>query len=207
MTQPETSTKHAVGGCCGVESDLAGPAPRVLRHGEAFSLVEVVIAIGLFAFVIVGILGLFPAALRIRSESSLETRSYLIAQQLFSQVAASPSISKVTIRDGPEFLPATSRPTNLPIVMGYIPNSSMPYYFYTRDPNSSWINADGADSQVLEQGGSGPYAKPIDIMARLSATNVPGWPNLYQITVEVRAPAALPLTNTKPVSFVTYQAF
>jgi hypothetical protein len=44
-------------------------------------------------------------------------------------------------------------------------------------------------------------------LARLSATNVPGWTNLYQITVEVRAPATLPLTNTKPVSFVTYQAF
>jgi type II secretory pathway pseudopilin PulG len=169
-------------------------------------LVEVVIAIGLFAFVIVGILGLFPAALRIRSESALETRSYLIAQQLFSQVAAAPNISNVTFRDGPFLGPNNSRKANLartPIVMGYLPRTSLPYWYYADNPNSSWSNVGSADPQLRVQ----QTQWEIDTLARLSATNVPGWPNLYQITVEVRAPSTLPLTNTKPVSFVTYQAF
>ena len=59
--------KHTTGGSSGPESSPTDHPPRNFCHGEAFSLVEVVIAIGLFAFVIVGILGLFPAALRIRS--------------------------------------------------------------------------------------------------------------------------------------------
>lgn len=210
MPRPIITIMHTLGSGSSPESSLAGQAPRVPRHREAFSLVEVVIAIGLFAFVIVGILGLFPAALRIRSESALETRSYLVAQQLFSQVAASPSISNVTVRDGPLLGDDQSKIYNLlqkRVVMGYIANSSMPYFLYDKNPDSSWTHANAADSQVLEQGGSGTNAKPIDMMARLSATNVPGWPNLYQITVQVRAPVSLPLTNTKPVTFITYQAF
>lgn len=210
MTRPLITNKHTSGGGSGLESSPTGHSPRNFCHGEAFSLVEVVIAIGLFAFVIVGILGLFPAALRIRSESALEARSYLVAQQLFSQVAASPNISNVTVRNGPLLGGDQSKIYNLlqkKVVMGYIANSSMPYFLYDKNPDSSWTHANAADSQVLEQGGSGPNAKPIDMMARLFATNVPGWPNLYQITVQVRAPVSLPLTNTKPVTFVTYQTF
>jgi type II secretory pathway pseudopilin PulG len=210
MTRPLITNKHTSGGGSGLESSPTGHSPRNFCHGEAFSLVEVVIAIGLFAFVIVGILGLFPAALRIRSESALEARSYLVAQQLFSQVAASPNISNVTVRNGPLLGGDQSKIYNLlqkKVVMGYIANSSMPYFLYHKNPDSSWTHANAGDSQVLEQGGSGPNAKPVDMMARLSATNVPGWPNLYQITVQVRAPVSLPLTNTKPVTFVTYQAF
>jgi type II secretory pathway pseudopilin PulG len=206
MSRPIMKNKHTTGGSSGPESSPTDHPPRNFCHGEAFSLVEVVIAIGLFAFVIVGILGLFPAALRIRSESALETRSYLIAQQLFSQVAASPNISNVTFRDGPFLGRNNSRKANLartPIVMGYLPRTSLPYWYYADNPNSSWSNIGSADPQLLVQ----QTRWEIDTLARLSATNVPGWTNLYQITVEVRAPATLPLTNTKPVSFVTYQAF
>ena len=40
------------------------------RGGEAFSLVEVTVAIGIFAFVIVGIIGLFPTALKMQARNS-----------------------------------------------------------------------------------------------------------------------------------------
>ncbi|MFZ4484573.1 MAG: type IV pilus modification PilV family protein [Chthoniobacterales bacterium] len=171
---------------------------------DGFSLVEVVIAIGLFAFVIVGILGLFPTALRIRTESALDTRSYMIAQQLFASVAAAPNISNVSFRDGPRLAAANTRVTNLltgPVVMGYQSRSSMPYYYYT-NPAASWSNAGGSDGGVATSA-----VNDINTMARLSASNVPGTANLYQITVEIRSPATLPLTNTRPVTFTTYQFF
>jgi type II secretory pathway pseudopilin PulG len=63
--------------------------------GGGFSLVEVTIAIGIFAFVIVAILGLFPVALKQRSDSALETRAVLVAQQVFESIRASPSSSSI----------------------------------------------------------------------------------------------------------------
>jgi len=37
----------------------------------------------------------------------------------------------------------------------------------------------------------------------LTARAVPGSLGLYQLMVEVRAPANVPLTNTRPISFTT----
>ena len=54
------------------------PLPPIQPPG-GFSLVEVTIAIGIFAFVIVGILGLLPAGMRLRADSAADTRAVLIA--------------------------------------------------------------------------------------------------------------------------------
>ena len=185
------------------------PAARHSQSADGgFSLVEVVIAIGLFAFVIVGILGLFPTALRIRTESALDTRSYMIAQQLFASVAAAPNISNVPVRDGPRLVSGATRFTNIltdPFVVGYQARSSMPYFCFNTNGTAAglaWTNASGTDATV-----AAAAVNDINTMARLSASNVPGTANLYQITVEIRSPATLPLTNTRPVTFTTYQSF
>jgi prepilin-type N-terminal cleavage/methylation domain-containing protein len=173
---------------------------------RGFSLVEVTIAIGIFAFVIVGILGLFPTALRLRSESALETRSVMIAQQLFSQVASSPSITNVIIRDGPAMDKDRSRSANLStdtdvVVLGYQAGSSLPYWYYSDNPGASWTNAGGADAGINES-----VRNQITTLARLSAFAVAGTTNLYRVTVDVRSPATIPLANAKPVSFSTFVA-
>jgi len=121
-----------------------------------FSLVEVTIAIGLFAFVMVGILGLFPTATKMRSESALETRAVMIAQQLFSYVETAGidpgdpasgftlSVTNVAVRDGPAFEVANTR-TNINltnpggVVLGYLNRSSMPYYFFGTNAGA-WTN-------------------------------------------------------------------
>jgi uncharacterized protein (TIGR02598 family) len=64
---------------------------RVVRRGRVvarrgFSLIEIVIAIGIIAFAIVGIMGLFPVAMRSALESQRETRAAVIAQQIFSDL-------------------------------------------------------------------------------------------------------------------------
>ena len=62
------------------------------RLRDAFSLVEVVLALGVIAIVITTILGLLPVALRTGHSAQDETRSAEIAQTIFgSLVAQAPS--------------------------------------------------------------------------------------------------------------------
>jgi len=174
--------------------------PRPPVRPDGFSLVEVTVAIGIFAFVIVGIIGLFPTALKIRAESALETRSSMIAQQLFSQVRSSLNISNVVVRDGPKFTGSvTNNLLTGVIVMGYQSRTTMPYWLYRTSPGAAWTNSGGANADIKESA-----KNDINTLARLSATAVPGTKNLYQVNVDIRSPATLPLANTKPANFSTF---
>jgi type II secretory pathway pseudopilin PulG len=177
----------------------------------AFSLVEVTIAIGIFAFVMVAILGLFPTATKMRADSALETRAVMIAQQLFSYVessgsaAASPvfspivfSVTNVALRDGPALVPENTR-TNINlmnpggVVVGYQNRSSMPYYFFGMNNPGAWTNmpanVEGATTTTAE--------KEITTLARIwASTNTGSFCHQYRVTVEVRSPASVPLTNS-----------
>ncbi len=169
---------------------------------EGFSLVEVTIAIGIFAFVVVGIIGLLPAGMRMRAESAAETRGVLISEELFAAVQSAASMTNVIVRDGPGLQPSNNQTVNLlqdqtTVVVGYPSQTTVPFFLWggERDvgsPDDAWI---------LGQMPPGAVANGIDTLARLSATNV--GPNLYQVTVEVRAPASVPLANTRPSTFST----
>lgn len=167
---------------------------------DGFSLVEVTVAIGIFAFVIVGILGLLPAGMRMRADSSAETRGVLIARELLANVQAASNLSSVIVRDGPGLTSANNQPVNLlteTVVVGYPSQTTVPYFLWggTRSagsPETAWNSG---------QMPAGAVANAIGILARLRATNVAN--NLYRVTVEVRAPADVPLANTRPASFST----
>jgi type II secretory pathway pseudopilin PulG len=186
-------------------------AHTVEREEAAFSLVEVTVAIGIFAFVAVGVLGLLPAALKQRADSSREMRAVMIAEELFSSVKAAPSITNVVLRDGPGLTSENNQTVNLTspsaVVIGYPAQTSVPWFLWggTRavgTPDSAWVNG------VMP---TGAVNNSIDTLARISATNVAGSPGLYQVTVQVRSPASVPLvnptntarTNTPPVTFTT----
>jgi len=57
----------------------------------AFSLIEIVLALGIISFALVGIMGLFPVALKSALESQRETRAAYIARQLFSDLSTNPA--------------------------------------------------------------------------------------------------------------------
>lgn len=181
---------------------------RGRRSAAGFSLVEVTVAIGIFAFVAVGILGLLPAALRQRADSSRETRAVMIAEELFTAIQASPSISNVIVRDGPGLKAGNNISINLSggssVVVGYPAQTSVPWFLW--DPRRNVGNPD--DAWLKGQLHPGAVNNGIDTLARVSATNVPGSPGLYQVLVEVRSPASVPLvtgtrTNTPPLTFTT----
>jgi type II secretory pathway pseudopilin PulG len=169
-----------------------------------FSLVEVTVAIGIFAFVAVAILGLLPAALKIRADSARETRAVMIAEELFSSVRSSPSITNVRVRVGPKNTQGDMRYNqnlnNTTLVIGYPAGTTVPFWFF-QSPGAAWTNAGAANSEVKQA----TSINAIETMARLSASAVSGVPNLYRLTVEVRSPAIAPNTSTNapPVLFTT----
>ena len=171
------------------------------RRSQAFSLVEVTIAIGIFAFVIVGVMGLLPAGMRMRADASAETRGVLISEELFAAVRAAPNLGSVTVRDGPAMLPRnnqTNSLTNGVVVIGYPSQTTVPFFLWGGDrndvgtPDSAWVQG---------QMPAGAIANAIDTLARLSATDLGG--GLYRVNVEVRAPASIPLTNSRSSLFST----
>jgi type II secretory pathway pseudopilin PulG len=175
---------------------------RGARGTGGFSLVEVTVAIGIFAFVAVGILGLLPAALKQRADSSREMRAVLIAEELLASVYAATSVNRVPFRDGPALQERNNQEINLlspdGVVIGYPPQTSVPFYLWggtrERDTAGAWVRGQiPPDAQ----------ANNIEALAKMSAQAVPGTPGLYRITVQVRAPANVPLTNTPTVDFTT----
>jgi len=167
-----------------------------------FSLVEVTVAIGIFAFVAIGILGLLPAALKLRSESAQETRAVMIAEELFASVAAAGSLTNVVVRDGPAGQPrnnATIDLTREPLLLGYPSQTTVPF--------GLWCSSRGSDPSEVWETGQLPawaVANGIQTFALLRATGVAGTPGLYQVTCEVRSPASLPLSQSKPAVFTSY---
>ena len=110
------------------------------RRSGGFSLVEVTIAIGIFAFVVVGVMGLLPAGLRMRADSSAETRGVLISEELFASVRAATNLAFVTVRDGPGLKPGNNRTVNIlagQSVLGYPSQSTVPYWSFDSNPGRS----------------------------------------------------------------------
>lgn len=192
----ERKTGGSVLRCCGV-SVTGGQRSEVRsrRSEVGFSLVEVTVAIGIFAFVVVGILGLLPTAMRLRAESAQETRAVLIAQEMFSSVRAAPSIREVVLRDGPGGEQRNNQQLDLTqdsFVVGYPVQTSVPYWLFRGNAEAAWKNM---PNEAL--------INDIQTLARLGKAEQVA-PNLYRVTVEVRSPASLPLDKTKPVRFVSY---
>ena len=174
------------------------PRPPIQPPG-GFSLVEVTIAIGILAFVIVGILGLLPAGMRQRADSAADTRAVLIAEELLASVKVSPSLNAVTMRDGPRKTNVVvDLANNDPMAMGYPSRTTYPFFLWHKsrsgasDPDAAWVRG-VMPAEAVKNG--------IDILARVSARRVTN--GLYQVTVEVRSPANVPLTNTRPVTLST----
>jgi len=179
-------------------------------RSAAFSLVEVTLAIGIFAFVVVGILGLLPTGMRLRSEAAQESRAVLIQQELLDSVKASGSVTNVVfVRDGPagqarNYLDPAGNPpgediTRDPILVGYPAGTTIPYYVAA-------ASREGTDLQNFWSNGvlpAGAVRNDIQTIALLSATNIPGRSNLYGVSVKVRSPASIPLERSTPTEFHT----
>jgi len=156
-----------------------------------FSLVEVTIAIGIFAFVIVGIMGLFPVALQQRGDSALETRATLVARQVFESIASSSTADRIFLP--PLFLMGEEDPDlrNKPV-------GGFPVTLHLGRIGTSALRAVDGETDWRD----GTNTQDADTLARVRIESAGGGaPGLYRATVDVGRPASLRESQRRNVSF------
>jgi uncharacterized protein (TIGR02598 family) len=149
----------------------------------AFSLVEVTIAIGVFAFVIVGIVGLFPVGLRQRQDSALEMRAVIISRQIFESIEAAGNLTNVSMTVGEDERVSVDLAQN-PLVLGYEVDGTAPGVNFKSD---------------IGKWQSGYVEQDVTTKSIVTATKIND--QLYRVDVEVGYPAVLPVDKRRIYSF------
>ncbi len=148
---------------------------------RAFSLVEMVLALGVISFALVGIMGLFPVAMKSAQESQQETRAAIIARQVFSDLT---SVSGTTPRP-------IALGTNTDLISNW---TSIPL----TTSGSVTINYDLAGQPI----GTSLSPNAIYRMDLVVSPNTPS-ANISQVQATVSVPAAAPVANRSSYGFVT----
>lgn len=173
------------------------------RCVSGFSLIEVTIALGLFAFVVVGIIGLFPAALAQRADAARETRARLIAEQVLEGIRG----SQARWNDpGDFFLPPL-------IEMGQDDTSEVdqlrrrgknefPFALGFGETGTAAVRVMPGREQ-WEGGTSGSEGRDSSFIALIDRQVDPASPNLQTFTVQVGFPASLPADKRRNETFST----
>ena len=152
----------------------------------AFSLIEVVLALGVIAFALVGIMGLFPVAMKSAQESQRETRATLIAQQIFSDLRVSAGTNRFVI-SGP-----TASTTN---GLSLSSDGNLYLAFGTNgSPLASVTTSDFTNSYP---------DLTASFLANISVDTNTGTSNLSRVQTTIETPAAAPSTSRAKYTFVT----
>ena len=191
-------------------SPLKPLIPR--RPPAGFSLTEVVIALGIFAVSMVGVIALFPVASSAGRESSEETQAAILAQTIFSDLRSSTQAkgkSAGWIVRGPDTFNANQwiRPISLT-------TGSTNYVGYDLIPrvNSSGPNGTGMIGQQIclkainQNLSATAFSNAITVSnaifaAQIAVNPVPGLTGLAQVNVSVQTPANVVLTNRRSYVF------
>lgn len=155
----------------------------ILSKKSAFSLIEIVLALGVISFALVGIMGLFPVAMRSAQESQRETRAALIAQQIFSD-----------LRTGTGGNRSVTYGTNS-LAVPLAPGAT---FFLAYDTNGFGI------TNISESEFSRSYnSTNAAFLAQISVSTNTGISNLSQVQTTVVAPAVAPPVSRSTNTFVT----
>lgn len=148
------------------------------RVRKAFSLVEIVLALGIISFALVGIMGLFPVAMKSAQESQRETRAAQIAQQVFNDLRGTPATNALLAMDTD--LTAAQLRLNFS-------NSSSNVIFYSQEGRVLGTNATG------------------DAIYRVEVVVAPNDPmnGLSRVQTRLSIPANAPSASQSHYSFVT----
>jgi type II secretory pathway pseudopilin PulG len=146
------------------------------RDARAFSLVEVVIALGIFTFCITILLGLIPVGLKSARSVSEEGNAVHIASSIFAFWQQAP--------------------TNTPLVIpGIISNSALGVGAVTTTPSTNFFDDTAAPAS----------ASTASLAMVYRSTNLPGIPNGYEVELGFRWPARAPANAAGGVQTRTYK--
>jgi len=156
---------------------------RIFRRPDlGFSLVEVVIALGIVSFAVLAIVGMMPMALKSAQESMRETDSTLIAQRIFSELRTGSGANRTITKDAS---------TNTQTLILTAHNSTNNFLGFKENGEVNGFTTSGAQNANL------------DYYAQISVFTNTGVSNLSRIQIDITAPAAAPPTARTTNSFTT----
>jgi len=144
-----------------------------------FSLVEVVVALGIVSFAVVAILGMLPMAMKTARDSMFETDATLAAQRLISELQIGTGANR-TVSHGTNSTALISLSANSTNTILAFSNSAPVFSTTSLDANPS-----------------------VEFFAQILVTTNTGITNLSQVQVNISHPAAAPATNRTTNSFTT----
>jgi uncharacterized protein (TIGR02598 family) len=160
------------------------PGHLAIAGGRGFSLIEVVLALGIISFAIVGIIGMMPVAMKSAGDSMRETDATLIARRVFAELKTGTGGNRTL------FISANGT-TNLNLA--------------ATSTNNLAFSEDGLP-QALFLSTNAPVNAAYDYYARISIANT-GFTNLSRVQVDIAYPAAAPAERRTTNSFVTLVGF
>lgn len=152
----------------------------------AFSLVEVVVALGIVSFAVLAIVGMLPVAMKSAQESMRETDATLIAQRIFSELK--------TGSGGNRSISADS-------------NTAMQVINLTANNSTNNFLGFKENGEVMGFTTSGAQNANLDFFAQISVFTNTGVGNLSRVQIDITAPAAAPPTARTTNSFITLLGF
>lgn len=172
-------------------SDRIGPtlppflfrASRPAINLSGFSLIEVVIALGIISFAVIGIVGMMPVALKSAQLSTQETDATLIAQRIFSEFKTGNAGNRTITISG---------------------NSTTTIPLSSNSTNFIAFKDNGVPQTLSTTNLTNP---DYNFIARISISTNTGISNLSQITIDISSPASAPITARTTNSFVTLLGF
>ena len=156
------------------------------RPHTGFSLVEVVIALGIVSFAVLAIVGMLPMALKSAQESMRETDATLIAQRIFAELKTGSGANRTVIKD-----------TN---------TNSQTISLSANSTNNLAFTQDGIP-QAFFLSTNSPQDAFYDFYAQISVLTNTGVANLSRVQIDIAAPAAAPAANRTTNSFTTLIGF
>ena len=156
------------------------------RPPTGFSLVEVVIALGIVSFAVLAIVGMLPMALKSAQESMRETDATLIAQRIFAELKTGSGANRTVIKD-----------TN---------TNSQTISLSANSTNNLAFTQDGIP-QAFFLSTNSPQDAFYDFYAQISVLTNTGIANLSRVQIDIAAPAAAPAATRTTNSFTTLIGF
>ena len=159
---------------------------RIFRRPDpGFSLVEVVIALGIVSFAVLAIVGMMPMALKSAQESMRETDATLIAQRIFSELKTGSGGNRTVTKDT---------------------NNSSQMISLSADSTNNFLAFKG-NGTVQTNATTAPANADYDFYAQISVLTNTGVSNLSRVQIDITAPAAAPPTARTTNSFTTLIGF
>lgn len=157
----------------------------VQKHLSAFSLVEVVVALGIISFSVIAIIGMLPVALKSSHDGMRETDATHIAQRIFSELKTGSGGNRSVTTD----------PGGISNHMINLAANSTNYLAFTQD------------GTVQKHTNTANQNPSYDFYAQISIFTNTGISNLSRIQIDIAAPAAAPPTARTTNSFTTLIGF